>query len=495
MDEYGYIYAITGVMVLYFIIHVATKRFDPFAPVWLFFVGFAQIYVIQALSYHDWAVRVRGEELVTAANFRALWALLWFLAVYHFGPGRAFARSLPAAPREWSTLAACALAPVLFVWGMYCTSLMGEPPTTAEDALLRSFPFVMMVSAVLLIVTGRRLEAPNRPLLLAGLAIAMLYILIWMFNGKRSHSLIGVLATVCAFYIARLKRPSWTVLAVTAFLGVLVVALAIDWRGNQNYDRSFSGFSQYLGDFEISRILISMNVTEDENQEEAESHETKEYGGFLLMLDTVPERSEYDYGQNYLRTFSTYIPRLVWPNKPLYGRKQWIDAWIAGSELDRSDNFTSPAIGILGATQLNGGALGTLIVLGVVAMALRCAYDYFRLYAESTWAQFFWAISFFNAWFMVVGDDPMTWFYYNWGFASLPTVVILWLVNRGTSAARPAPSQAETAAALGPFPAVAPGRATTAFDSIQEGSEDEHIHEYGQRHRIATARPGAVDVL
>ena len=24
-----------------------------------------------------------GQELVTAANFRALWALVWFLTVYH----------------------------------------------------------------------------------------------------------------------------------------------------------------------------------------------------------------------------------------------------------------------------------------------------------------------------------------------------------------------------------------------------------------------------
>ena len=76
-------------------------------------------------------------------------------------------------------------------------------------------------------------------------------------------------------------------------------------------------------------------------------------------MDTVPEKSAYDYGENYLRVFSTFIPRIIWPTKPLFGRSKWISAWIAGSEMERDEDFTGPAIGILGATQLNGGALGT----------------------------------------------------------------------------------------------------------------------------------------
>ena len=80
---------------------------------------------------------------------------------------------------------------------------------------------------------------------------------------------------------------------------------------------------------------------------DSKSHETTEYGGFLLMMDTVPEKSEYDYGMNYCRIVSTYIPRIVWPTKPLFGRSQWVSAWIAGSELERDEEFTGPAIGIL----------------------------------------------------------------------------------------------------------------------------------------------------
>ncbi len=103
MDEIFFVFATAGVITAYFLAQVVTRRFDPFAPVWLFLVGYVQVYVVQALSYHDWAVDVRGKELVTAANFRSFWAVLWFLAVYHLGLGRRVAPALPRPPRGWSS--------------------------------------------------------------------------------------------------------------------------------------------------------------------------------------------------------------------------------------------------------------------------------------------------------------------------------------------------------------------------------------------------------
>jgi hypothetical protein len=179
-------------------------------------------------------------------------------------------------------------------------------------------------------------------------------------------------------------------------------------------------------------------VTDDEDTAAAKTYETTEYGGFLLMMDTVPAKSEYDNGASYLRAVSTFIPRVLWPGKPLYGRRQWVNAWIAGSEMERDEEFTGPAIGILGATQLNGGAIGTLIVLACTGLLLRASYEYLRLYPENPWTQFWWSITYFNAWFMVVCDDPLVWFYYNWGFSTLPIVVLMWWNSkRGAPEARP----------------------------------------------------------
>jgi hypothetical protein len=444
MDELTYVYAAAAVTVSYFLVQALTRRFDPFAPTWLFLVGYVQVYVIQPITCHEWAIGVRGAPLVAAANWRALWALVWFLAAYHLGPGRRVATALRRPPRAWSPFWPAALCPPMIVWGVYCSGILirggaENEPISAEMALFRSFPFLLMVAAILMIVTGRTIAGASPAFLAPGIACAAAYGWIWMCNGQRSHSLIAVLATVCALYTTRLRRPSGPMLLATAFAGALVVAIAIGWRNDRDHERSLSGFVGFLTDFRISRVLESLNLTEGE--EEIDSYETWEYGGFLLMMDTVPTKSEYDYGANYLRVFSTFIPRLVWPSKPLYGRAQWIAAWQAGSEFERPDDFASPAIGILGATQLNGGAVGTFVVIACIALLLRVAYEYFRTYADVPWVQFWWSITFYNAWFMVVTDDPMVWFYYNWGISAFPIVVLLWWLNRlssGRAAAGPA---------------------------------------------------------
>src|SRR5262249_56053351 len=90
------------------------KGFDPFAPIWMFLAAYGQIYVVQAISYRDWAIHARGVELVTQANGRALWALLWFVAVYFSGVGKFVASPLPRPPRHLSPPPVAILAPPLF---------------------------------------------------------------------------------------------------------------------------------------------------------------------------------------------------------------------------------------------------------------------------------------------------------------------------------------------------------------------------------------------
>jgi len=336
-------------------------------------------------------------------------------------------------PRGWSPMLVGVISPPLIVWGLLCLgpaiahgAQIDYSTISGVEILFLSFPFVMMVAAVLLIVTGRTTNSAQPQFLPAGLLVAAAYVLIGMFNGKRSHSLIGVLASVCAIYVSRLKRPSWPVLLMTALMGALVVSISIGWRNNVDHERSLTGFAYFLGDFKLAKILENLNVQDDEDAVDAPTYETVEYGGFLLMMDTVPAKSEYDHGENYLRMVSTFIPRILWPSKPVFGRRQWVNAWIAGSEMERDEDFTGPAIGILGATQLNGGAIGTLIVLAFVAILLRTAYLYFRLHADVPWVQFWWSITYYNAWFMVVNDDPLVWFYYNWGTTTLPIVIVMW---------------------------------------------------------------------
>jgi hypothetical protein len=445
MDELSFVYMTAAVILGVGLWHVARKTFDPFSPLWLFLLGYLQVYVIQAISYHEWAIRVRGVDLVTRANVRALWALTWFLIVYHSPIGRWVASRLPRAPTRWSPGLITGMSPLLVTWGLVCAGLVlsegGQREVTAEETLLRQFPIVMLVAGILLAVTGLQRGHPRPAMAVAGLGIAAGYVILWMFNGKRSHSLIGVLSMLAAVYIPRARRPPVPVLLATAFLGSLVVSASLGWRNNYRYERSFSGFAQYLGDFELSSILVNLNLKhrgEIENvAEETVSYETEEYGGYLLMMDTVPDKSGHDHGAPYVRLVSTYIPRILWPEKPYFGREEWVNAWIAGSEYPRDTHFTGPAIGVLGAAHLNGGAWATVLVLAGLALLIRTAYEYFRLYASTPWAQAWWALTFYNAWLMTVNDDPFVWFYYLYGHTILPPMVFLWIYHKVMGVSEP----------------------------------------------------------
>ncbi len=436
MNELIYIYATGAIIAGYFLVRLALGKIDPFESVWMFLLGYAQLYVLQPWTYHDWAVGVRGARLVADANFRILWSLLWFLAVYHLNPFRLLASAIPRPPRVWSPGLVAVVSPLLIVWGLYCArSVMywneNEASQSPEARILASFPFVMNVAAILLIVTGRNSEAPRPGFTVAGVFTSGIYIALWIFLGKRSPSLIAFLTTLCALYITRLRRPSWTVLISSGLVGVLVVTMALAWRMDKSHPRNLGGFFAFLVDFDPSEALERLNLAEgDGDREEEVSHETEEYGGFLLMMDTVPDKSEYDYGMNYLKAFSTFIPRIVWKDKPIFGREAWRHAWVVGSEFNREDDFASPAIGILGATQLNGGAFATFIVVAVAAATIRAAYDYFLRYADLPWTQFFWSVTYYNAWLMVVTDDPLVWFYFSWGFMVFPLVILTWFVNK-----------------------------------------------------------------
>jgi hypothetical protein len=455
MDDRLYIFATASVIVGLLLFQAVRRKFDPFAPIWMFLVGYVQIYIVQALSYREYALRVRGEDITALANCRALWALCWFLLIYHLPFGRLLARVAPKAPTSWSNGMVGGMAPLMIAWGLACAFLVSYDPTAGqsvefspEAALFLQFPILTQLGAVLLIVTGRNPARPKPALTALGLGVALCYVFLWMFNGRRSPALIGVLTTICAFYCSRGKRPSFAVLATTAILGAATVTLALGWRMDRTHQRSVSGFLQFLTEFSPSEVLVNVNLAdrEDPNKKSDKpiSYETEEYCGYLLMLDTVPEKSPFDYGSSYIRIVSTYIPRVVWPDKPFYGREEWVSAWIAGSEFKRDATFTGPAIGVLGATQLNGGVTATVIVLALLALLLRTAYEYFRLHAACPWAQVWWSLTFYNAWFMTVNDDPFVWFYYVYGHTMLPPLALLWIcnrLNRSTGDARALPWQ------------------------------------------------------
>jgi len=121
------------------------------------------------------------------------------------------------------------------------------------------------------------------------------------------------------------------------------------------------------------------------------SYETVEYGGFLLRWTRCRQSRANDFGFNYFRIVSTFIPRFIWPTKPIYGRSELggcLDRRLGGWSAMKTS--LAPPLGSWAQPSLNGGAIATAIVLGAVALLLSTAYRYFRQYEAVPWAQFWW---------------------------------------------------------------------------------------------------------
>ena len=161
----------------------------------------------------------------------------------------------------------------------------------------------MMVAAVLLIVTGRTITrpAPTLPAV-----------------GSRGCSSLRVDLDVQWQAIALADRRARHGLCLLHFTHEAALMAGLDRhvvhrrtgrrdrhrlaKQSRITERSAAGFIHFLGDFKVASILESLNVSEGETTAIRIFSLTRptEYGGFLLMMDTVPEKSGYDYGANYL---------------------------------------------------------------------------------------------------------------------------------------------------------------------------------------------------
>ena len=274
MDELLFAYATAAVIVRLFPRQVDHAEVRPVRAGLAVPGRIYQSYVIQAISYHEWAVGVRGKELVAAANCRALWALVWFLAVYQLGLGRR--TRLGCCPRRRGLVAGAGrrdqpapgrLGPVLRGdvdprRRRHASAMSGR-----GSAIFRSFPFVMMVAAIMLIVTGRTIQAPRPAFLPAGLVVAAVVRLdldvqrqaIALAHRRAGDGLCVLRHAAQAALVARADRHGVRRCARRA--------IAIGWRNNRDHERSFTGFVHFLGDFDVRRSSRASTSADDDGEE------------------------------------------------------------------------------------------------------------------------------------------------------------------------------------------------------------------------------------
>ena len=418
-----------------------SRRFDPFAPIWLFLVGYIQIYVVQAINYHAWAVSARGKDLVAAADWRALWALALVPLVYHLGPGRGIAPVLPRPPRRWSPRPGRADRPAAGPVGPVSAPGVvirsgADEVASAERSLFRSFPFVMMVAAILLIVTG-----PEHAGTAAGLP------------GGRA----GGRAALCddldvqrqAIALADRRAGDGLRLLHHAAEAALLARAVLDRlrgraRGGDRHQLEerprppalVRRVRRFLADFRSRQILESLKSRDGDGGER--SHETEEYGGFLLMMDTVPDEVRLRLWGELPAGLLDVHPADHLADQAALRPDAWVNAWIAGSELERDEDFSRPGDRPAGghpaqrrrrrdadrARRRSRSCSARPTNTSAATPTSRGCSSGGRssITTPGSWSS---------------TTIPLVWFYYNWGFTAFPLVVLV-VVGQIASATVPA---------------------------------------------------------
>lgn len=161
-----------------------------------------------------------------------------------------------------------------------------------------------------------------------------------------------------------------------------------------------------------------------------------EYENLVWMVDH-PERVELLHGRTFLAAFTGFVPRRVWPDKPLGGGPYMTNMVVPGSyDIAGGRYLTSYTTGLVAESYMNFGTLG-LPLMGAAFGALLALVDLLRRRARSPLVFTLWFILFFRTLMLLKAE-----FFGNMAavYIALVPLGLLWLLARVFRAAERNPS-------------------------------------------------------
>lgn len=195
---------------------------------------------------------------------------------------------------------------------------------------------VLMSSSLLLVIYDKKHRW------LTKIAYLLSFMLV-LSSGQRNQLMVVVLAPVIFYCFSRDKRPKIRHILVFILAFVVVLGYVGMWR------KSFrTGGALEVEDINSVFTAFMVNI--------------EVFFPYYTLLATVPTSFPHQWGMSYLYTFIQFIPRALWPNKPvsavtnvtiaMYG-----ETWAAAG----------PAYPNFAEMYLDFGVIGMLIGMGIFA--------------------------------------------------------------------------------------------------------------------------------
>lgn len=230
------------------------------------------------------------------------------------------------------------------------TSLsLGTQGTYTEDLTSTgSFWFLNQGTRVMMCGILMLFAFSKKSKLLNFLAFALTFMLV-LSSGKRNQLMVIILAPIIYYYLTRKKRPRrvYVVTFIVAF--ILVLGLVGIWRHTFFYGGSLE--KESMSDI-LSSFMVNIEV----------------FFPYYTMLSTVPATFPHQFGLSYLYTFIQFIPRALWPGKPVSSVTKVTEAMFGAYAA------WGPAYCNYAEMYLDFGIVGMVIGMGIYAIVSKKMY-------------------------------------------------------------------------------------------------------------------------
>ena len=344
----------------------------PFLPLlgWVYAVHYAfPVFLLESYSFRDWL-------FTHAAVERALWlavgGFVVLLVTFYGVPGAQLLRFLPKVRLRWDAGKVRRTAPFFVLVGLCISYYVNTvpPPDVLEQVLLFLSNLSLLGICMLFILQLQGKLGGASGALLWGLFLP-LQLMIDLSTGAVYQVFKDVIPLMLIYWSMRRRIP-WAAILI----GIIALILL---RGNQQEFRFLSNDPTYLGASipEKSRLYLQLvfDNTRTRGVTDAYTSTLERVSHLVTLADVVeqtPATVPYWGGETYKTLLTSFIPRVMWPDKPTKELGQ-----IFGHRYGRlhpEDEVTSDNLPQLVEMYANFGPPGIAIGMIVVGFLYCCLY-------------------------------------------------------------------------------------------------------------------------
>ncbi|EGV20684.1 hypothetical protein [Thiocapsa marina] len=354
---------------------------NPFEPIYYVLIGYIGVFVLQGFQGRMVLPYIYDTEFLSYSLFLAWMSLVLFYLGYRSGFARRVPLRLPKAP-DWQPGALVRYGTILFFIGVvsqvifisqsggaeqFYSQARGAGNHAGSTAYIYVAKTLLYIALPILFIEAARgsLSAPIRFSVYFVTAVLFVY---QVYIGQRSGVFLMGVSILAWWYLPRMvinQIPMGRILLIIASILILVGFTALfrtEFFVGSDLDRTKQFFEQELAD-QLREMMVTGLLGGGGTDQFSHGNELS---GYLQTLNVVPDRVGHDFGAAYLRYSYHWIPRMVWPDKPVVAdsMRELIDAapaLISGTNTMLGSYYYS--LGLIGLVL---GSLVTGVVFGAL---------------------------------------------------------------------------------------------------------------------------------